>query len=433
MSFKAKFIAIGGKSGVGKTTLIKGLINSYPHTFRRPISYTTRPKRAGEDESEYIFISEDEMKALYEQGKLANLDLNYGNYYAMDKVRLSQDMESLDLIIIKEIHPQYHGNIKKIAGDDCISVLIKGLESETDIRGRSQEDVSYYEAHGEDEFDLVYVYDKSSNQEDIVNNFYRRLMVYINTAKMFPPAKTIDTKNAAGYSKVAAEFTEEKRITTRNFHEISKTFWSSFIGKMHTGETVLELGPGNGWLRNSFVWPSVNYCCVDITASMESVSSMASGIVASVRCIPLKSESIDCVVASLADPYFYPEMLCEVNRILKEEALFVVTLPDKEWADNLRGANNHKTSFLLDNGSTATVYSFTFSDEEIKSLAEECGFSICQLIHLRGIELGENEISPAITRAAEKAGRPIDELNIITAIIWKKKGILGNGRNKSEL
>lgn len=421
MSFKTKFVAIGGKSGVGKTTLVKNLIKSYPNIFRRPISYTTRPKRMGEDKSEYIFISEDEMKALHKQEKLANLDLNYGNYYAMDKDRLSKDMESFNLIIIKEIHPRYHDKIKKLAGNDAISVLIKGLESETDIRGRGIEDDSYYEVHGENEFDLVYVYDKSSSQEDNAKSFYRRLMVYINMTKVFPSSNKIDITNADGYSKVAAEFTEERRITTRNFHEISKVFWNPFIEGMHTGETVLELGPGNGWLRSSFVWPSVNYYCVDIAPGMKSVSNVVNGFVASARCIPVRSKSIDCVVASLADPYFYPEMLCEVNRILKEEAMFVATLPDKEWADNLRGANNHKTSFLLENGNTATVFSFTFSDDEVKSLAEECGFSICQLTHLRGIELKENEISPAITRAAEKAGKSIDDLNIITAIIWKKR------------
>ena len=421
MSFKAKFVAIGGKSGVGKTTLVKNLIMLYPKTFRRPISYTTRQIREGEDKSEYIFISEDKMKALYEQGKLANLDLNYGNYYAMDKDRLIQDMESLDHIIIKEIHPQYHSKIKKLVGGDSISVLIKGLDSDTDIRGRSIEDDNYYEVHEEGEFDLVYVYDKNSSQEDNAKNFYRRLMVYIRMSKMFPPANEIDTKNAIGYSKIAAEFTEERRITTRNFHEVSKAFWSQCIEGLHIGDIILELGPGNGWLRSSFVWPSVRYCCIDIASSMKYASNMLNGIVASARCIPMESKSVDCVVASLADPYFYPEMLCEVNRILKEGALFVATLPDKEWADNLRGASNHRTSFLLDNGDSATVFSFTFSDEEIKSLAEECGFLICQLIHLQGIELKGSEISPAITKAAEKTGKSIDDLNIITAITLKKR------------
>lgn len=421
MSFKAKFVAIGGKSGVGKTSLVKNLITFYPKTFRRPISYTTRKRREGEDKSEYIFISEDEMKALHKQGKLANLDLNYGNYYAMDKDRLIQDMENLDLIIIKEIHPQYHSKIKKLAGDNGISVLIKGLDSEADIRGRSVEDDNYYELHGEDEFDLVYVYDKNSSQEDNAQNFYRRLQVYINMAEMFPPANEIDTKNAIGYSKVATEFTEERRITTRNFHDVSKVFWSSYIEGLHIGDTVLELGPGNGWLRSSFVWPTVNYRCVDIAASMKSVSNTLNGVVASARCIPMASKSVDCVVASLADPYFYPEMLCEVNRVLKEGAVFVATLPDKEWADNLRGANNHETTFMLDDGKAATVFSFTFSDEELKSLARECGFLIRQLIHLPGIELKEGKISPAITKAAEKASKSIDNLNIITAITWEKR------------
>ena len=102
MSFQAKFVAIGGKSGIGKTTLINSLIAIYPSIFRRPISYTTRQRREGEDKSEYIFIPTDEIKLLFEQGKLVNLDFNYGNYYAMDKIKLTQDMKSENLIIIKK-------------------------------------------------------------------------------------------------------------------------------------------------------------------------------------------------------------------------------------------------------------------------------------------------------------------------------------------
>lgn len=114
MSYKAMFVAIGGKSGVGKTTLVNSLILSYPSVFKRPISYTTRPRRTGENRNEYIFVTEEEIKSLYEQGWLANLDENYGYYYAMDKRKLLRDMSHNNQIVIKEIHPRYHGKIGEI-------------------------------------------------------------------------------------------------------------------------------------------------------------------------------------------------------------------------------------------------------------------------------------------------------------------------------
>lgn len=427
MSFKAMFVAIGGKSGVGKTTLIKNLIMLYPNIFMRPVSYTTRPKRAGEDNSEYIFVTEDRIKTLHKHGQLANFDFNYGNYYAMDRKNLLQDLNGYDVFIIKEIHPKYHGNIKKLTCNHSISVLVKGLDVETESRGRNAEDDCYYNLHKDNEFDLVYMYDKNFSPEVNAKYFYKRLVVYINFLKMFPPATIIDTENFRGYVKAATQFTEEKRITTKNFHKISEVFWRSFLRKLRSGEVVLELGPGNGWLRNSFLWPSVDYHCVDIASNMQSVSNKGDSFVASARSMPIMTESIDCVVASLADPYFYPEMLCEVNRILKEGGRFAVTLPDKEWADNLRGSNNHKTSFLLDDGETATVYSFTFSDEQLAYLIDECGFSICQLIHLQGSALSENKVSRAITCAAEKACKSINDLNIITVLVLKKERTLENG------
>ena len=229
MSFNTKFIAVGGKSGVGKTTLIKNLILLYPNRFKRPISYTTRRKRPEEDDTEYLFLSESEIKLLYEQGKLANFDYNYGNYYAIDRSQLMNSIDSKDLILIKEIHPQYHYKIKELLGEDCISVLIKGFESEIDNREHRFEDEEYYKLHKDDEYDLIFWYDKSITQEENAVLFYQRIMVYAEEYSVFPPARIIDGDNFTGYSKVADEFTEEKRITTRNFHEVSQSFWRTFI------------------------------------------------------------------------------------------------------------------------------------------------------------------------------------------------------------
>lgn len=125
---------------------------------------------------------------------------------------------------------------------------------------------------------------------------------------------------------------------------------------MEKNKKILELGPGNGWLRNSFSWPEVKYYCLDITENMAAIANEENGIVASVRCILVESRSMDYVFASLDDPYFYPQVLYEVHRILKDKGWFALTLPDKEWADNLRGKGNNTTTFVLDKGTEGTFY-----------------------------------------------------------------------------
>lgn len=420
MRLEGKFIAIGGKSGVGKTTLINKLVELYPE-IKRPVSYTTRKRRENESGAEYKFISENEIKQLYESGKLVNLDFNYGNYYGMDKEELLKELEDEGFFIIKEIHPQYHEKIKAALGDNVISVLIKGLGCDSENRGRELEDGNFYKKEKELGFDLVFIYDRNCSIEENARLFYHKLLTYVETMDRFPLAKNIDMANYTGYSMVAEEFTEERRITTRNFHEVSKKFWNSLLGEVAKDEKILELGPGNGWLRNSFSWPEVKYCCLDITENMAAIANEENGIVASARCIPLESSSMDYVFASLADPYFYPQVLCEVHRILKDQGRFALTLPDKEWADNLRGRGNNTTTFVLDKGTEANVFSFTFDDKEIEQLVNMCGFSLEKLEHLTGLEIINNEISPAIIKSSNNAKKDLTELKIVTAAILQKR------------
>lgn len=43
-----KLVALFGKSGSGKSTILKNLINLYPNDFNEIITCTTRPPREGE-------------------------------------------------------------------------------------------------------------------------------------------------------------------------------------------------------------------------------------------------------------------------------------------------------------------------------------------------------------------------------------------------
>ena len=59
---KKQVVAICGKSGSGKDTIMKEILKRYPNSFKPIVSYTTRPRREYETEGiDYHFISKQEM------------------------------------------------------------------------------------------------------------------------------------------------------------------------------------------------------------------------------------------------------------------------------------------------------------------------------------------------------------------------------------
>ncbi len=56
-----KLIAVCGESASGKSALVELLLEKYPETFHRKVSYTTRKPRSGElDGEDYHFITREE-------------------------------------------------------------------------------------------------------------------------------------------------------------------------------------------------------------------------------------------------------------------------------------------------------------------------------------------------------------------------------------
>ena len=56
-----KLIAVCGESASGKNTLVKLLLEKYPETFHRKVSYTTRKPRPGElNGKDYHFVTREE-------------------------------------------------------------------------------------------------------------------------------------------------------------------------------------------------------------------------------------------------------------------------------------------------------------------------------------------------------------------------------------
>lgn len=76
---------IMGKSATGKDTIYKKLIENKKLNLHKLVPYTTRPMRTGEIEgNEYHFVSEDRMKELKNEGKIAEFRCYhtvYGDWY----------------------------------------------------------------------------------------------------------------------------------------------------------------------------------------------------------------------------------------------------------------------------------------------------------------------------------------------------------------
>ena len=74
-------LVVCAPSGAGKTTLVKKLLEEFPH-FGYSVSYTTRKARPGEEDGkDYCFVREDEFLALRDQGFFAEWALVHDNYY----------------------------------------------------------------------------------------------------------------------------------------------------------------------------------------------------------------------------------------------------------------------------------------------------------------------------------------------------------------
>ncbi|MBO7355000.1 MAG: guanylate kinase [Lachnospiraceae bacterium] len=93
----AKIICLLGKSCSGKDTIYKKLLADDSLELVPLVAYTTRPKRAGEEEGrEYHFTDEDGFTALKESGKVIedrSYDTVYGlwRYFTVDDGTFSPD------------------------------------------------------------------------------------------------------------------------------------------------------------------------------------------------------------------------------------------------------------------------------------------------------------------------------------------------------
>lgn len=100
-----RLVVISGPSGVGKTTITRGLVEAFPDSALS-VSVTTRPPGPGDREGvDYFFISREEFNRLVREGALLEHAEVFGNAYGTPR-RWVEDQLRQGRLVLLEIDVQ---------------------------------------------------------------------------------------------------------------------------------------------------------------------------------------------------------------------------------------------------------------------------------------------------------------------------------------
>ncbi|MCF0175796.1 MAG: guanylate kinase [Bacteroidales bacterium] len=125
MENTGKAIIFSAPSGAGKSTIVHHLLEIYPQ-MDFSVSATSRAPRGEERNGvDYWFFSEQEFRTMIEEGKLLEYEEVYpGSFYGTLKSEIER-MWSEGKVIIFDVDVKGGVNVKKIFGDNALSVFIQ--------------------------------------------------------------------------------------------------------------------------------------------------------------------------------------------------------------------------------------------------------------------------------------------------------------------
>lgn len=137
---KGKLFVISGASGVGKSTVLKAVMDARKD-LSFSISATTRAPRPGEvDGVSYYFISREKFQEMIKADAFVEYDAHMDNYYGTPKAQLEEKLA--DTHVILDIDPNGAFNVRKSRPDAVLIFIAPPSVEELERRLRSRGDTS---------------------------------------------------------------------------------------------------------------------------------------------------------------------------------------------------------------------------------------------------------------------------------------------------
>jgi guanylate kinase len=119
---KGKVVVISGPSGVGKSTICKGIVKKLDNVCLS-VSATTRPRAENEaDGKDYCFLTKSEFQEKIDAGQFLEYAEVFGNFYGTPRDKVRQNLKAGKTVIL-EIDVQ-GGTQIKTAFPDAVMIFI---------------------------------------------------------------------------------------------------------------------------------------------------------------------------------------------------------------------------------------------------------------------------------------------------------------------
>jgi len=135
---KGRLFVISGASGVGKSTVLKRVLDSKENiTFS--VSATTRAPREGEQDGvNYYFVSHETFRQMIENDEFVEYDDHMKNYYGTPRRQLDEKLDKGDVIL--DIEPVGAFNVRAQCPEAVLIFIAPPSYEELERRLRSRGD-----------------------------------------------------------------------------------------------------------------------------------------------------------------------------------------------------------------------------------------------------------------------------------------------------